>query len=139
MKKLLLINPAKRRTGYLLTRFVRFSPLGLAYVAAATPDNWEVKVIDENIGEMAYEDADLVGITAFTSSINRAYEVAQEYRQRGIKVVMGGIHVSMLPDEALNYADCVVIGEVEGIWKQVLDDFEAGKLAREISRAPDGV
>ena len=72
---------------------------------------------------LQFEEADLVGITAFTSNINRAYEIARMYREKKIKVIMGGIHISMLPDEALQYADAVVIGEVEGIWKQVIDRF----------------
>src|SRR5208337_4187670 len=128
MKKLLLINPVGRRSGYLLTTFGTFSPLGLAYVAGATPDNWDVEIIDENFDTFAYKEADLVGISSFTSSINRAYELAALYRSKGTKVIMGGIHVSMMPDEALHYVDAVVIGEVEGVWKQVLKDFEAGSL-----------
>ena len=114
MRKLLLINPVGRRSGYLLSRFSTFQPLGLAYTAAVTPSHWEVKIADENIEPFEFEEADLVGITAFTSNINRAYEIARLYKEKGIKVIIGGIHGSMLPDEALQYADSVVIGEVEG-------------------------
>lgn len=128
MKKLLLINPVGRRSGYLLSRFSTFQPLGLAYTAAVTPSHWEVKIADENIEPFVYEEADLVGITAFTSNINRAYDIAGLYRAKGIKVIIGGIHGSMLPDEALQYADSVVIGEVENIWKQVIEDFESNRL-----------
>jgi radical SAM superfamily enzyme YgiQ (UPF0313 family) len=124
MKKLILINPVGRKSGYLLSKFSTFQPLGLAYVAAVTPSHWEIKIIDENINEFVFEEADLVGITAFTSNINRAYEIAQMYRKKKIKVVMGGIHISMLPDEALQYADSIVIGEAEGIWDQVITDFD---------------
>ena len=124
MKKLLLINPVGRRSGLLLSRFSTFSPLGLAYVAAVTPSNWEVEIIDENFDTFRYEEADLVGITAFTSNITRAYEIAGEYRKRNIKVVIGGIHASMLPDEAQQFADAVVVGEVEGIWQELINDFE---------------
>ena len=124
MKKLLLINPVRRRSGLLLSRFSTFAPLGLAYVAAVTPSDWQVRIADENINEFQFEPADLVGITAFTTNINRAYEIARMYRQRNIKVIIGGIHASMLADEVLQYADCVVVGEVEGIWPQVLADFE---------------
>ena len=70
----------------------------------------------------------LVGITAFTSNINRAYEIAQMYREKKIKVIFGGIHASMLPDEALQYGDAVVVGEVEGIWGKVIRDFENNAL-----------
>ncbi len=123
MKKLLLINPVGRKSGYLLSKFSTFQPLSLAYIAAVTPSHWEIKIVDENIDEFKFEEADLVGITAFTSNINRAYEIAQMYRKKKIKVIMGGIHISMLPDEALQYADSVVIGEVEGIWNQVIRRF----------------
>lgn len=128
MKKLLLINPVKRRSGYLLSPFSTFPPLGLSYVAAVTPLDWEVKIADENFEELTFEAADLVGITAFTSSINRAYEIAQMYRQQGIKVIIGGIHASMCPDEVLQYADAAVIGEVEDIWETVIKDFEQNRL-----------
>ena len=130
MKKLLLINPVGRKSGYLMSRFSTFSPLGLAYVAAVTPDNWEVKIVDENFQPFEYEEADLVAITAFTSNVNRAYEIAGIYRDRGIKVIMGGIHASMLPDEVMVFADSVIVGEVEGIWKDVLKDVEENKLAQ---------
>lgn len=128
VKRLLLINPVGRRSGYLLSNVSTFQPLGLAYIAAVTPSRWEVKIVDENMGAFAFEEADLVGITSFTSSINRAYEIARMYREKKIKVIMGGIHSSMLPDEALRYADTVVTGEAEGIWPQVIEDFENNRL-----------
>lgn len=129
MKKLLLINPLGRKSGFLLSKFSTFAPLSLAYVAAATPAHWQVKILDENFDTFTFEEADLVGITAFTSNINKAYEIARIYREKGIKVVLGGIHASMMPDEAMQYADAVVIGEAEGIWKQVVTDFENNRLA----------
>ncbi|MBW2437202.1 MAG: radical SAM protein [Desulfobacterales bacterium] len=128
MKKLLLINPVGRRSGLLLSRFSTFSPLGLAYVAAVTPPNWEVRIADENFDTFQFEEADLVGITAFTSNITRAYEIARQYRKRKIKVVIGGIHASMMPDEAQQFADSVVVGEVEDIWHKLLADFESNCL-----------
>jgi radical SAM superfamily enzyme YgiQ (UPF0313 family) len=128
MKKLLLINPVGRRTGFLLSRVSLFQPLNLAYIAAVTPSRWEIKIADENIDAFEFEEADLVGITAFTGNINRAYAIARMYREKKVKVIMGGIHSSMLPDEALQYADTVVTGEGEGIWKQVIEDFENNRL-----------
>lgn len=130
MKKLLLINPVGRRSGLLLSKISRFAPLGLAYVAAVTPPHWQVEIVDENITRCQFEQADLVGITSFTGTITRAYEIAAGYRKRRIPVIMGGIHVSMLPDEALRFADSVVIGEVEGVWGQIIGDFEQSRLAR---------
>jgi radical SAM superfamily enzyme YgiQ (UPF0313 family) len=128
VKKLLLINPVSQRSGFLLSKFSSPPPLSLAYVAAVTPQDWEVKIWDENFTPFEFEEADLVGITAFTSSINRAYELAGIYREKKIKVIFGGIHASMLPDEALQYGDAVVVGEVEGIWEKVIRDFENNAL-----------
>lgn len=129
-KKLLLINPVGRRSGYMLSRFTLFPPLGLAYVAGATPPDWDVKILDENFEPFEFEEADLVGITAFTANVNRAYEIARVYRDRKIKVVLGGIHASMVPEEALKYVDAVVVGEAEDIWGQVLRDFEGERLSQ---------
>jgi radical SAM superfamily enzyme YgiQ (UPF0313 family) len=129
MKKLLLINPVGQTSGYLLSKFSTIPPMSLAYVAAVTPSGWEIKIADENFDRLEVEDADLVGISAFTSNINRAYEIARIYRKRGIKVVIGGIHASMLPDEALQYVDAVVIGEAEQIWAKVVEDFENNRLS----------
>jgi radical SAM superfamily enzyme YgiQ (UPF0313 family) len=135
MKKLLLINPVGIKSGTLLSKFSTFPPLNLAYVAAVTPSSWEVKILDENFEQFDFEEADLVGITAFTSNISRAYEIARKYTNAKIKVVMGGIHASMLPDEALNYANSVVIGEAEDIWGKVIKDFE-NKCLSPIYRGP---
>ncbi|MEW6455456.1 MAG: radical SAM protein [Acidobacteriota bacterium] len=128
MKKLLLINPVGQRTGYLLSKLSTLPPLNLAYIAAVTPSTWDVEIVDENFNKFEFEEADLVGITAFTSNINRAYEIARIYRERKIKVIMGGIHASMIPEEALQYADAVVVGEGERIWERVIQDFENNTL-----------
>lgn len=128
MPKLVLINPVGQRSGLLMSRVSRFAPLGLAYVAALTPPHWTVEIKDENFEVFMFSEADLVGITAFTSNINRAYEIAQIYRERGIKVVLGGIHASMMPEEAAQHVDTVVTGEAEKVWSQVIQDFEGGRL-----------
>jgi len=117
-----------QKSGYLLSALSTLPPLSLAYVAAVTPETWEIKIQDENFSSFIFEEADLVGITAFTSNINRAYELATMYRKKNIKVIFGGIHASMLPDEVLQYGDSVVIGEVEGIWTKVIKDFESNSL-----------
>ena len=130
-RKLLLINPVNpSRVGLTVNPSSRFPPLGLGIVAALTPDDWSVKIIDENFERFKYEEADLVGLTSFTASVVRAYEIARIYRDQGIKTVLGGIHASMLPDEALNYVDAVVIGEAETVWSKVIKDFTSGKLRR---------
>ena len=128
MPRLLLINPQTSQDGLGSIRETSWPPLNLPTVAALTPSEYNIEVLDENIERFEYRPADLVGITAFTSSVNRAYEISQIYRKRGIPTVMGGIHVSMLPEEALKYCDAVVVGEAESIWPTVLREFEKGKL-----------
>jgi radical SAM superfamily enzyme YgiQ (UPF0313 family) len=88
-----------------------------------------VELVDENFAPFAYRDADLVGLTAFTSAANRAYEIASTYRKRGVPVVMGGIHASMCSSEALQFVDAVVVGEVESVWPKVLADADSGHLS----------
>jgi radical SAM superfamily enzyme YgiQ (UPF0313 family) len=131
MPRLLLINPInQQRTGFTARVSSRFPPLNLGIIAALTPSDWNVSIIDENHEVFSYEEADLVGITAFTSSVNRGYEIASHYREAGIPTVMGGIHASMCPEEALQFVDSVVVGEAESIWQDVLADFHGGKLRR---------
>jgi len=105
-------------------------PLALGIIAAMTPPHWEVEILDENFVDFSYRPADLVGITAMTASVNRAYELAGIYREKGIPAVIGGIHVSMLPEEAARYVPSVVTGEAESVWKQLIADFEQGKLRK---------
>jgi len=89
-------------------------PLNLLTLAALTPSDFEVKLVDERIEEIPWEEEfDLVGITTLTADACRAYEIADRFRKKGIKVVLGGMHVSVLPEEALNHADSVVVGEAE--------------------------
>ena len=110
--------------------YLTFAPPTLACLAGLTPSDWGVKIADENIEALTFEDADLVGITAMSSSAPRAYEIAKEFRRRGIKTVIGGVHASVLPHEAAKYADSVVIGEAESVWQQLLDDSEGKGLKR---------
>jgi radical SAM superfamily enzyme YgiQ (UPF0313 family) len=128
-RRLVLVNPVNpARTGLTVNRSSRFPPLGLGIVAALTPEHWEVELVDENWEPFTYRAADLVGITAFTASANRAYQIGSVYRERGVPVVMGGIHASMCPDEALQFVDAVVVGEAETAWPQVVADVEARRL-----------
>lgn len=128
-KRLVLVNPVNRaRTGLTVNRSSRFPPLSLGILAALTPDSWQVQLLDENWEPFAYREADLVGITAFTAAANRAYEIAALYKERRVPVVMGGIHASMCPEEALRFVDAVVVGEAERVWPQVLADAKTGRL-----------
>ena len=129
MKKLLLISPIASNSLMGGDFYFRLPTLGLLKVAALTPPDWELKIVDEKVESLDLnEKADLVGITAMTTAINRAYEIADNFRRCGIKVVMGGMHPSKLPDEALQHCDSVVIGEAEGLWHSLLEDFKRGGL-----------
>ena len=126
--KLILINPRNKVSLY---GDYLWEPLALGYVAAATPAHWEVELIDEQCeGTRDYHDveADLVGLTAFTTQATRAYDIAEQFRSRGIPVVMGGIHASLVSDEAAHYVDSLFIGECEALWPEVIADVEAGRL-----------
>jgi radical SAM superfamily enzyme YgiQ (UPF0313 family) len=106
-----------------------FPPLGLLAVAAATPDDYDVAILDEANHPLRYDErADLVALTANTASAPRAYEIAAGFRRRGVPVVMGGIHATAVPEEALRCVDAVGVGEAEGFWPRMLADFARGKL-----------
>jgi radical SAM superfamily enzyme YgiQ (UPF0313 family) len=130
-KKLLLINPLNSGTKGLIThKQVIYPPLGLGIIATLTPDDWEVELLDENFDDFEYKDADLVALTALTSSVTRAYEIASYYREKGITTVIGGIHASMMLGEAIKFVDAVVIGEVESVWPSLIEDFEKGEIKK---------
>ncbi|MBI5865991.1 MAG: B12-binding domain-containing radical SAM protein [Planctomycetes bacterium] len=112
-------------------RYRVWKPLGLLALAALTPPEWQITVFDENVRVPEYAalpSPDLVGITAFTSQANRAYEIADGFRSRGVRVVMGGIHATMCADEAAARVDAIVTGEAEPIWGEVLHDARRGAL-----------
>lgn len=128
-KKLLLVNPVnKLRIGFMNSQGTQAMPLGLGIVAAMTPENWEIELIDEYYNEFVLTHADIVALTGFTPSAPRAYEIATMCREAGIHTVMGGIHASMCPGEAARYVDTVFTGEAEGAWPRLIADFEAGKI-----------
>jgi radical SAM superfamily enzyme YgiQ (UPF0313 family) len=128
-KKLLLVNPVNpSRVGLTVNPRSRFQPLGLGLIAALTPDDWKVEIIDENFVPFEFREVDLVGLTAFTANVTRAYEISQLYRKKGTPTVLGGIHASMCPDEASRYADAVAIGEAESVWDEIIADYETGRL-----------
>jgi radical SAM superfamily enzyme YgiQ (UPF0313 family) len=129
--RLYLINPSNPIVSIVNVRESRWNryrvwkPLSLMVLAGLTPPEWEITIIDENLGVPDYLSMplpDLVGITAFTSQANRAYEVAASFRRLGVPVIMGGIHATMCLDEVMKRVDSVVTGEAEGVWLQVLDD-----------------
>ncbi|MBM4041944.1 MAG: B12-binding domain-containing radical SAM protein [Planctomycetes bacterium] len=135
--RLYLINPSNPLVSIVHVKESRWNryrvwkPLSLMVLAGLTPRDWDVTIVDENLGAPDYSAMprpDLVGITAFTSQANRAYEVAAHFRSLGVPVVMGGIHATMCLAEVAERVDAVVTGEAEGVWAQVLDDARHGCL-----------
>lgn len=130
-KKVLLISPIAAKSLLGGDFYFRMPYLGLLKVAALTPPDWEVSIADEKVEGIDYKQhVDLVGITAMTPAVTRAYEIADAFRERGVKVVMGGMHVSKLPEEALHHCDAVVIGEAETLWPGLLEDFKKGEMKK---------
>lgn len=116
--------------------------LGLGVLAALTPREDEVVYSDDLVRpfDLARDvkDVDLVGISVDSKTARRAYDIAAAYRRRGVKVVLGGIHATAVPDEAAEHADAVVVGEAEDAWPRLLEDFKRGRLERRYSPAlPD--
>jgi radical SAM superfamily enzyme YgiQ (UPF0313 family) len=110
---------------------LRMPELTLPVLAALTPPDVEVIVTEEEIEEVVYKSrVGLVGISYMTPLAARAYEIADEYRRRGAKVVLGGIHATALPEEAIQHADAVVVGEAENVWASLIEDFRAHRLRK---------
>ncbi|MEN6424975.1 MAG: radical SAM protein [Phycisphaerales bacterium] len=137
--RLYLINPSNPLVSIVQVKDSRWNryrvwkPLSLMVLAGLTPAEWETSIVDENLGVPDYQAMprpDLVGITAFTSQANRAYEVAGHFRRLGVPVVMGGIHATMCLDEVSERVDSVVTREADAVWPQVLEDVRQGRLKR---------
>ncbi len=114
------------------TRFVdeaRMEPLSLGVLAGLTPAGVDVRLFDDRIDEIDYDErTDLVAINVETFTARRAYEISAEYRARGVPVVMGGMHATLVPDEVAEHADCVYTGDGESLWAQVVTDAHEGRL-----------
>lgn len=135
--RLYLINPSNPQVSILNTgdrrwnRYRVWKPLGLMVIAGLTPSDWEITIIDENLGVPDYSvmpKPDFVGITALTSQAHRAYELATLFRQGGSPVALGGIHATMCREEASRYADTIVTGEAKSVWGTVLEDVRNNRL-----------
>lgn len=136
--KILLISPAVdtlKRTN----KGLMMPQLALYILAGLTPPKHEVVIIEEERGYFDLEqECDLVGISCMTANAPRAYELCQEFKKRGKTVILGGVHPSILPEEASQYADCVVVGEAEGVWETIISDFQNNNLKRKYhDPAPD--
>jgi len=134
-RKLLLVDPYPRENPYHLgpseRKAIWFPKLSLPAIAAYTPEHWDVEIQDEAVREIDLEHpADLVGISVMTCYAPRAYQLADEFRKRGVPVVLGGVHPTYCPDEALQHCDAIVTGEAEDSWPRLVADFEAGGMQR---------
>jgi len=109
----------------------RMEPLSLAILAGMAGEEDEVKLYDDRVEDIPFDEAaDCVAITVDSFSARRAYAIAAEFRKRGIKVLLGGIHVTLLPEEAQEHADAIIIGDAEPVWANVMQDVQQNKLQK---------
>lgn len=128
--KLLLVSPC-RDENIRLAHSLRIPQIALNIIASLTPPHYDIKIVEEEIEEVNLdEECDIVGISTMTSNAPRAYRIASEFKKKGRTVVMGGVHPTVLPHEAIRYADAVVIGEAEDTWSKLLNDYERGNLQK---------
>jgi radical SAM superfamily enzyme YgiQ (UPF0313 family) len=133
-------SPLYRHRGGSFFRTLRYCPLTLPTLASLVPPEIEAKValIDEGVADVPDDlDADLIGLTVITGNAPRAYELAGRFRARGIPVVLGGPHVTLVPEDALPHADAVVVGYAEQAWPRLLRDFAAGAMRPRYDQGPD--
>src|SRR5215472_15491433 len=130
--RLTLIHPCiGRRQGQPYIRTWQMEPLAPATLAGLTPRDRDTRVrfYDDRTEAIPFDEpTDLVAMSVETYTAKRAYQIASEYRRRGVPVVMGGFHPTLVPDEVAEYAESIVIGEAEGLWPEVIDDFRNGRL-----------
>ncbi len=128
--KIKLIAPHEQREDTLSSPF-KLQRVNLPLLAALTPPGHTITIVEEAFSpDDMNQDVDLVGITVLTELAPRAYQIADAYRLKAVRVVMGGIHPTVLPDEALAHADAVVVGEAEGVWPRLVSDAASGQLQR---------
>jgi radical SAM superfamily enzyme YgiQ (UPF0313 family) len=134
MTRIMLISPAgevdRYRDGY-RNKPIRYAPITLTLLASLAPDDCDVVIVDEKVDKLDTNfDCDLVGISTITGTAPRAYRIADLAREKGRTVVLGGIHPTLLPEEAAGHADAVAIGLAERSWPRLIQDFKRGKLEK---------
>lgn len=133
-------GPLYRHRGGIFRKSLRYAPLTLTTLASLVPEDLhaELTLLDEGVEDIPDRiEADLVGMTVITGTAPRAYELARQFRERGIPVALGGPHVTLVPDEAAQHADAIVTGYAEDTWPQLLRDLEAGRLQPRYDQRPD--
>lgn len=128
--KLTLIKPnIGRREHSLYVDEGRMEPLQLGILAALTPPGIEVVMYDDRMETIPYDEpTDLVAITVETFTARRAYEISAEFRRRGVKTIMGGMHAMLIPEEVMEHCDSVIVGDAEPVWETMLNDLKKGEL-----------
>jgi len=135
--KILLIAPSSgkwkkvAKARFFNGKTFRFSLLSLLSVAAETPPDVKVKIVDEQVEDIPWDEQfDLVGITCMTALAPRAYEISGKFYRKNIPVILGGIHPTLCPEDAGRHADAIVVGDVEGVWEKVIADVRMGRLTK---------
>jgi radical SAM superfamily enzyme YgiQ (UPF0313 family) len=129
--KILLIYPSRLDDSGRVIKYKKAftPPLSLGIISGLTPKKHDVIVVNDLVEAVNFNTCvDMVGITALTSQADRAYQIATRFRERGVKTVIGGVHPSLMPEEAGQFADAVAVGEVENVWAQIVDDVENNRL-----------
>jgi len=134
-------GPLYRHRGGIWKKTMRYAPLTLTTLASLVPAEipTDLRIIDEGVDEIDPDriEADLVGISAITGTAPRAYEISAHLQRRGIPVALGGVHPTLMPEEAIRHADAVVVGYAEESWPQLLRDFVAGRMRRRYDQSPN--
>lgn len=139
-KKILLINPAYKFTIAKKSKTLSLPPYALLILATLVENNYDVEIIDEAFEDINYDvKVDLVGVTCLTYTAPLAYNICNKFKERGVPTVIGGVHPTIFPEEASEYADSVVVGEGDEIWLKVLEDFENTNLQKiyRVEKRPD--
>ena len=132
-------GPLYRHRGGIFKKNLRYAPLTLTTLASLVPPevSTDLQIVDEGIQDVDLDlDADLIGITVITGTAVRAYELSDHFRARGIAVVLGGVHVTLVPDDAAPHADAIVVGYAEETWPELLRDFAAGRMRARYNQSP---
>src|SRR5262245_53388513 len=122
--RLTLIYPSVgRKENKPYVRAWQMQPLSMAVLGGLTPSHVDIRFFDDRVESIEYDEpTDLVALSVETFTALRSYRIARAFRDRGVPVVMGGYHVTLLPDEAIRHADAIIVGDAEPVWQQVLDD-----------------
>src|SRR3954471_1544277 len=128
--RLTLIYPSVgRKENRPYVRAWQMEPLSMATLAGLTPPDVEVRFYDDRMEEIPFDEpTDLVAMSVETFTALRAYRIPRQFRARGVPVVMGGYHVTLIPEEARQEAEAIVVGDAEPVWPRLLDDARRGRL-----------